>query len=182
MKDLKRIMLISPNFIKEATNISDNVNEKLMYASIREAQDIELRNIIGGHMLNKLKMLVDDETITLEENCAYADLLDECQYFLAYTVLVKLCIETQFKIDNAGIFTTSDEHIENLSVNDTFTVMNYWKQKRDYYALLLQKYILGHRGELPEINECCCNQIRANLYSAASCGLVLGGPRGKIIK
>ena len=102
-------LLTSPDFIKSMTNISDNLNGKVMQSAIREAQEDELKEIIGSVMLKKLKKLIADDEIDLPENIHYLELLDECQYFLAYEVISKLCIITSYKIDNAGVVKTNDE-------------------------------------------------------------------------
>ena len=43
----------------------------------------------------------------------------------------------------------------------------------------LQRWLLDNRAAFPELRGCDCDAIQANLRSAASCGLWLGGVRGK---
>jgi len=38
---------------------------------------------------------------------------------------------------------------------------------------------MDNRSSFPELNECDCRRIESNLYSAATCGIFLGGVRGK---
>lgn len=178
MKD--KILLISQNYVKEITSISDNVNDKQLFVAIQEAQNVSLRNVMGSALLRKLKELIADETIYLDENCDYQDLLDECQYFLAYTAVTKLIPQMQFKVDNAGVVLTDDEHMRNLDVQETFLVTDYYQKRADYYCMLLQKYLLRHKAKFPELDECCCNEIRSNLHSAYTSNLFLGGRRGKL--
>ena len=172
-------LLTSPDFIKSMTNISDNLNGKVMQAAIREAQEIDLKEIIGTVMLKKLKTLVADGTIENEENENYLDLLNECQYFLAYTVIAKLCIITSYKIDNAGVVKTSDERVENASEEEIYNIQEFYQRKADYWISQLQAFILNHLGVLPEITETQCREIHATLYSAANTTIFLGGARGK---
>lgn len=176
---MKDILLTNAAFIKSATNISDNINEKVMTTSIREAQDINLQSIIGSAMMNKLKELVDSDQIYREDNEVYKELLDNIQYYLAYSVIVKLCVITTYGLDNVGLYKKSDDHIETLEWNDVAQISAYYQHKADFYAKLLQEYILKHRKELPEIDENRCHDMHANLYSAASSNLWLGGKRGK---
>ena len=173
------ILLTSEDFIKSATNVSDNLNSKVMQTSIREAQEVELKSVLGTAMLNKLKELINNDTINNEENIAYKNLLDNCQYFLAYTVLTRLCVLTTFKLDNIGVSKTTDEHIETLGVDDTLRIQDFYQKKADYFQGVLQSYILDNLKDLPEINQTTCHNIKSNLYSAASGGLWLGGVRGK---
>ena len=172
------VFLISEDFIKSATNISDNVQGKFLQTAMRETQQIDLQSVIGTAMLDKLCDLVSGKTINNPENVAYKELLDNCQYYMAYSVITKLIIISAVKIDNIGPNITSDEKIENLSLSDTFTIQDYYQNKADWYCQRLQEYILANRQSLPEISEYKCHQIKANLYSAASGGLWLGGARG----
>ena len=175
---MTEILLTSEEFVKSATNASDNINTKVMQTAIREAQEIELKSVVGSAMLKKLKELVDSGDIEDTENAHYKELLDESQYFLAYTVLAKLCVITTFKIDNIGVSKTSDEHIESLGVDDTLMIQDFYQKKADYFQGILQDYILKNHSFLPEISQSKCHEIQANLYSAASGGLWLGGVRG----
>lgn len=172
-------LLTSPDFVKSVTNISDNLNGKVMQSAIREAQEIDLKQIIGQPMLTKLKTLVKNGEIHQEGNEDYLDLLNECQYFLSYTVVSKLCIITSYKIDNAGVVKTADENIQNATEEEIFDMQNFYQRKADYFCSQLQYYILNHLGLLPEITEAQCLEIRANLYSAANSSIWLGGRRGK---
>ena len=172
------VYLISEDFVKSTTNISDNVQGKFLGPAIRETQQIDLQGVIGTAMLNKLCDLVSAGTINDTENEAYKELLDNCQYFMAYSVVAKLVVISAVKIDNMGPNKTSDDKIETLSLDDTFRMEDYYIQKSDWYKGRLQAYILANRTALPEISETKCRDIHANLYSAASGGLWLGGVRG----
>ena len=176
---MKDILLTSEEFVKASTNCSDNVNSKLMKTAIREAQEINLKSVIGSNMLRKLKDLVEYGGIEEEEYVAYKELLDECQYFLAYSTLTKLCVILTYGLDNVGLYSKSDEHMETLSVDDTLLLQNHYQKKADWFQMTLQQYILNHKSELPEIGDNKCHEIHANLYSAASGGLWLGGKRSK---
>lgn len=172
------VFLISEDFVKSTTNISDNVQGKFLQPAIRETQQIDLQEVIGTAMLKKLCELVSANTIDNQENEPYKELLDNCQYFMAYSVVAKLVMISAVKIDNMGPNMTSDEHIQNLGLDDTFRIQDYYVEKSDWYKKRLQEYILANRTNLPEISENKCHDIKANLYSAASGGLWLGGVRG----
>ena len=51
-------LLTSEAFIKSATSISDNIAKKNLRPSIREAQDIQFRTIVGYTLLARLKEIV----------------------------------------------------------------------------------------------------------------------------
>lgn len=173
------VLLSSEEFVKSYTNISNNVNGKYLRVAIREAQEIELRQILGSCLLEKIKSLLYDEEIGLPENGLYQEILDQCQYFLAYTAVKNLCLFTSYKIDNIGVSQTYDENIQSLSLDDTYNIMEQYARRADYFCHLLQEYLLEKKDYIPELSDSQCSCIKANLYNAATGGIWMGGRRGK---
>jgi hypothetical protein len=172
------ILLSSEAFIKSVTPISDNVAGKYILSSLREAQEVNLKGIVGDSMLEKLKSLVKDG-IDKAENALYKQLLDKCQDYLAYMTIVELVYKVSYKIGNAGVVKTADENVQVASFAEIVANKEYYQGKADFFCHELQNFILEHRNDLPEIDECACRKIHANLHSAATCGFFLGGARGK---
>lgn len=173
------VLLTSEEFVKSYSNISNNVNGKYLRVAIREAQEIELREILGSCLLNKLKALVEAEELELPENGIYMEIIDQCQYFLAYTAVKNLCLTTSYKIDNIGVSQTYDENIQSMSLEDTYNIMEQYARKADYFCHLLQEYLISKKEFIPELTDSQCSCIQANLYHAATGGIWMGGRRGK---
>ena len=175
---MNAILLTSENFIKSVCSISDNISGKYMLPAIREAQEIDLKSVVGAKLLERIKQMIEDGSIKSPENQPYKDLLDKVQYYLAYTVISRLCVLTSFKLDNAGVNRATDENMEPVPIGEVYNLKEYYQKKADYYCLEIQLYILDNKGKYPELSEKECRRINANLYSAASGGLWLGGARG----
>ena len=173
------ILLSNEKFIKQVTSISDNLAGKYILSSLREAQEVGLKGILGTALLERLKGLVSDKTIDDEDNAMYKELLDRCQYYLAYKTVVEVCMKISYKVGNFGVVKTTDEHVENASPEEIAKKMYYYQSKADGLCYDLQGWILDNNGSFPELDECACHRISSNLYSAASCGIWLGGPRGR---
>lgn len=173
------VLLTSEEFVKSYSNISNNVNGKYLRVAIREAQEIELREILGSCLLNKLKALVEAEELELPENGIYMEIIDQCQYFLAYTAVKNLCLTTSYKIDNIGVSQTYDENIQSMSLEDTYNIMEQYARKADYFCHLLQEFLISRKEFIPELSDSQCSCIQANLYHAATGGIWMGGRRGK---
>lgn len=172
------VLFIEPELVKQLTNISDNLEGKILGPAIIEAGNA-LRDVIGDALCDKLEALIANEEINLDENINYRLLLDKSQYFLAYTAAANVTVLTAVKVDNFGVSRSTDEHIESLSLSDVFTISKTYQNKADEYCGKLQNWILKNKKKFPELTENQCNDIKANLYSAASCGIWLGGVRGK---
>ncbi len=176
---MAEILLTSENFVKSVTSISDNLAGKYLRPSIREAQDIGLRGILGDTLLEKLKALVGSGDIAKEENLAYKALLDRAQYYLAYNAVVEVAAKVSYKIVNFGVAKSQDENLQTASPEEISQMRFYYQSKADHCCVELQNFLLNNRRDYPELTEGDYNRIHSNLYSAASSGIWLGGPRAK---
>lgn len=176
---MKNVLLTSPDFVRLNSNISDNVNSKVLATAIREVQEDELQEILGQLLFEKLQDLVENGDISNEENAKYKELLDKAQMFITYRVIAEIIVMLNMKIDNAGLIQTRDENMDYMGLDDTMTMKNYYDTKASHYAYLLQNYLMEHLTEIPELTECQAWKIRSTLYSAASPSVFLGGARGR---
>lgn len=173
------ILFTSPEFIRSVTIVSDNLQDKYILSSIREAQDIDFQQVVGSRLYKKLKALVEDESITFEGMEYYRELLDKAQYFIAYQTLANLTVNSTFKINNVGVNTISDENVKSTSLSDTFKLSKFYTDKADHYKMMLQKWLLKYKNKFPELQKQDVSELSAEVHSAASCNLFLGGARGK---
>lgn len=176
---MAEILLSSEKFVKETTSISDNIAGKYILPSLREAQEIGLKGIIGEILLTKLKTLVKNNTIGSTDNAMYKSLLDHCQYYLAYATIVEVTTKISYKIGNAGVQKTSDENMQLASQDEIAKMQYYYQSKADACCVDLQNFLLDNRTSYPELTTHHLHKIESNLISAASCGIFLGGARGK---
>ena len=178
---MAEILLSSEAFVKSVTSASDNLSGKYILPSLREAQEIGLRGILGDDLLAKLKDLIKNGTLETESDGVYKTLVDHCQYYLAYMTIVEVTNKVSYKIGNFGVTKTSDENLQVASQDEIAKMQYYYQSKADACCLDLQNFLLEHRKDYPELTENSCYKIESNLRSAASCGVFLGGARGRIL-
>lgn len=176
---MAEILLTSESFVKEVSSISDNLANKYIKPSIRESQDVKLKGILGDALLAKLKSLVGSGSINQENMGKYKLLLDRCQYFLAYSTIVEVTYKVSYKIGNFGVAKSNDENLQVASLDEITKMQYYYESKADSCAIDLQNFLLDNKTDYPELTENVCYKIKSNLHSAASCGIFLGGARGK---
>ena len=172
---MAEILLTSEAFVKSVTNVSDNLAGKYILPSIREAQEQGLKSILGDCLLSKVKHLFNTDSL----QGIYKELVDHCQYYLAYAAIVEVTNKVSFKIGNFGIAKSTDENLQVASYDEIVKMQYYYQTKVDAYCLELQQWLLQNRESIPELTECQCRRLSSNLHSAASCGIFLGGARGK---
>ena len=176
---MAEILLSSEAFVKSVTSASDNLSGKYILPSVREAQEIGLKGILGDALVEKLKELVKDGSIGTYHGGTYKSLLDRCQYYLAYRAIVEVTNKISYKIGNFGVAKSSDEQLQLASQDEISKMQYYYQSKADACCHDLQAFVLEHRSDYPELTENCCARMQANLYSAATCGIFLGGARGR---
>lgn len=186
------ILLTNERFVKSVTNISDNIAGKYLLPAIREAQEMKLKYILGQDLLSKLKNLAfynemrgsfcDDFDASFAHvigaNEHYRELIDQCQYYLAYVTVSELAYKVSYKVANFGISKGADENNQVASLDEIAKMKDYYQSKADACAIELQNFLLENRTKFPELSEGTFTRIRSNLYSAASNGIFLGGARG----
>lgn len=172
---MAEILLTSEQFVKSVTNVSDNLAGKYILPSIREAQEQGLKGILGDCLLSKVKHLFDTNSLV----GIYKEVVDHCQYYLAYSAIVEVTNKVSFKIGNFGVAKSQDENLQVASYDEIVKMQYYYQTKVDAYCLELQQWLLQNRESIPELTECHCRRLSSNLQSAASCGIYLGGARGK---
>lgn len=177
------VLLISEDYIKSTTNISDNIANYYLLPSIKLAQDIDLESTIGTQLLEKIQELIYNNDISNQENSNYKLLLDKyIQPYLAYATIQHLTPTVAYKLANQGVLRTDDEKSYNVTSNEVDKVMDYYSHIANTFKKRLQLFLIANYNEFTELlNWKSLADIRANLYSAAGCNVNLGGPRGKSI-
>lgn len=177
----KKILLISPDVIKGLTNIDDNTQEKFLTPAICETQDMDFTQVVGTAMVKKLQDLISGGTINDDGNAMYKALLDKAKYFMAYATISKLPMISSFHISNMGVNQGNDDNNAVVSFSDVVSVEDYYVKKADFYKKTLQDWCHANINDLPELKSCKKGDTKANLNSAASTGIWLGGARGKVV-
>lgn len=172
---MTKVLLISENYLRSAFMISDNVQTKFILPAIQNAQEMEFQTVVGNCLYKRLLEGVAENNLNDNEK----ELLNIAKRYIGYVAISELITISTFKINNIGLNKTKDDNVETLPTSDVMLVKKQYIDKADFYKKRLQEYLLRNQGEFPELSCCDCHNIKKNLYSAASCNLWLGGPRGK---
>src|SRR5574344_1796373 len=100
---MAEILLSSEAFVKSVSSASDNLSGKYILPSLREAQELGLKGILGDLLLAKLKDLIKNGTLETDSNAVYTTLVAHCQYYPAYMTIVAVTNTVSYKIGNFGV-------------------------------------------------------------------------------
>ena len=177
------VLLVSEDYIKSNSPISNNLEDKYLLPSIAYMQRSQLEETIGSQLLRKLQELVGENTIDNEENQHYKNLLDNyVQDYLMYLAIADIVVSTSFKISNFGLSRNEDEKVYSASYSEVNQIKNYLLDKANYCRYRLQRFLIANYANFKELwTWKTIADLRANLYSGNGCNVVLGGARGKYI-
>ena len=177
MDQYKNIMLISPRRVKESGELNVNVDDVKIGASIRTAQNIYLRDVIGDDLLDKLKLLVynkientEGDKINDEGQIAYATFLyDYLSDAIMWKTIIDLCMRTSFKVRNMGVVQNSDTNVNAANIDDIKYYQNYLETMYNHCLNRIAEFLCQNKEAIPESKfDCGCKPTKkfanVNLY------------------
>lgn len=190
--EYRNVLLISEDYIKSESNLDNNVSGKYLQSAIKLAQDIELQSLIGTKLLEALQKKCIDwvdpnvegavaDSIDDPDNIKYKELLDYyVTPFLLFQVLSEIIVPITYKLSNFGVMRTDDEKDLAADASQVNLLRKYYKDKADFFKARLQDWVITYYNDFPELYSYKpLKDMYPNLYSASSCGIWLGGARGK---
>ena len=163
-KDIKNTMLISPSAVKASTYLTNNVDDGMVGAAIREAQEVHLQSIIGSELLYRVQELVynaitgNTDTIDDEINACYKELLDlYITPYMEQKVQAVLVLMVAYKTRNLGVIHASDTNLNAPSMDDVLAVQQRYNGVAARYATALSKYLCQNKVCFPELTSEGCN-------------------------
>lgn len=135
------VLFISEQYIKDTSYIDENVDMKLLRSNILETQDVRMLPILGTALYNDLKSKVLIGSVSTTPG--YSILLDSyISPALKYWVLHDGAYLLQYKIMNKGIVTRSSENAQNIATSELDRLMDFFKDRAEFYSERITKYIL----------------------------------------
>lgn len=165
MNKIKNVILEAPDDVKAATYLSNNVDDKMLGAALRETQNIHLQSIIGSNLLYRLQELIfnaiegAEDNIDSAENSDYKVLLEDYVHpYIESKVQAVLPLMITYKTRNLGVTKASDDNIGYTSMDEVYAVQRRYNAVSAKYATLLSKYLCTNRESFPELDapDCGC--------------------------
>ena len=149
MMSTNKVFLIGEQSLKDF-NINDNLDANYLNPAIHTAQEIYLQQIIGTKLLEKIKDMIANNSLTDD----YKLLLDDyITPYLQFKVSAELVIPIAYKTRNAGVVVTNNEYVTNTQMKDATYLKNHYEDRADFYSIRLSKYLNANRGKYPEYRQ-----------------------------
>lgn len=142
------VNFISANYIRTNTTIDANVDEKLINQFIDEAEDINIRDVLGDRLYNKIKTDLENNTLT----GVYQTLVDDyiCKA-TAYWCMYYLLPFINYKLTNKNIAEKSSDHSDATELKNVQFLMTEVRNKAEYYLQRITIYLQKNYANIPEL-------------------------------
>jgi len=148
---MKKIYLISTNFLKENSTVNLNVEDSLLRNSILEAQNIQLKSTLGTTLFSHILTLVEEGDIGEVGYEKYKTLLDEyiVPQVLYWTIFHCLPF-LNFKFNNKNVGKQNSENTDPASLEEVRYLSNLTKDKAEFYSEQTTKFLRKNYSVYPE--------------------------------
>ena len=144
---MANVLFISETFLKQNTQVSDNVDVKYIRESILWAQDSEIQKILGSTLYNKIKDDIEGSTLA----GVYKTLVDDyIQVCLKHYVTAECLAMDHYKITNKGLQIQDSEQSAPASTSRLDFMVEKETNKGDWYRQRLIDYLCENSSSYPE--------------------------------
>jgi phage anti-repressor protein len=143
---MAQVIFISEQYLKDTSYIDENVDVKLLRNSILETQEMRIRSVIGTGLYDELKTQVTAGTKTALNNTLLSDYIAPA---LKYWVLHDAALILTFKVMNKSIVKRSSENTEVIQATDLDKLMDFFKNRAEYFSERITKYLLENENSYP---------------------------------
>ena len=165
---MAKVLFISEDYVKRNSTVDENVDAKLIYSAIQDAQDIQIHELLGTDLYVKLKADVEDfienatpipaDYDTLLEAYVKPALLKWTEFEMKYM--------NHYKIRNSGSMIRTSDNSTAANFTEVKYLMDKESYKAQFYSDILVNYLCGNTDLYPEY----CSNDDAGDISALDTG------------
>lgn len=152
------VYLLSTKDLKDYSPINQNVDDSLLHNAIMEAQEVELQQILGSCLYNRIIELVNSDEI--QDELDYKILLDDyCRKVIVYAATQRAAVYIRYKMMNKGIQSQNSENSNPVDLNELQYFIDHVKNDMEFFSKRLQDYLIANKELFPEYKVCNCGSL-----------------------
>ncbi len=140
------VYFISTSYLKDNTPLNENLDDKILKSSIKEAQEIYIRDIIGSGIYDELQTQAYAGTLTADNTTLLDSYIAPC---LKYYTLVESMLPLTFKFMNKSVASRSSENATPATPSDLTHIEQRYRDKAEYYGERLRDYLKEYPTRYP---------------------------------
>lgn len=139
------VLFISAAKVKELSSIHGNVDDKYITPIINECQDLYIEPIIGTGLYNEIKGQLPSSLSVLNATLLNTYIIPCLVAYIKYEAVTDL----NFKFTNKNVGKKSSDNSQPIDSNDSIFFMNELKNKAEFRAERITKYLLQNSTSYP---------------------------------
>lgn len=142
----KRILLISPSFVKDATTIHSNMDNGLLIPIIEDCQSFFVEPITGTKLLEEMKTQIDEGELSEENTTLLNDYLVKA---MLRWITGKSLRQNSYKKVNKGTSTMSGDNATTASDKELIDQMQNFIKSAEHYAERATLFLMENENLYP---------------------------------
>ena len=134
----QNILLISVDMLKDRSNIHGNIDEKLLYADIKVAQDMHIYPLLGTALYNRIQDDIANSTLAGDYKILMDDYLIDC---LVWYTLSESPETISYQITNKGVVRKQGDYTQLPSMSEIVSLADTYKKRAEFYANRARLYL-----------------------------------------
>ena len=126
--------------------MQDNVDPKLIKPTIKQAQDMFIEPILGTGLYIELQTQIADNDVSVLNATLLDNYITDC---LCWYVASEMVMSLGFKLTNKNVLKKTSENSDVPSISELFDVMEYYKNKAEWYAQRITNYLIENDVDYP---------------------------------
>lgn len=140
------VLFISENKLKESSFINENVDDKLIRATIIQVQDMQIHPILGSALYSELKTQITGSSVTAANQTLLKDYI---QPVIVWWVQADGTIPLTYKIMNKSVVKRNSENSTPADLDELFAISDNFKNKAEFYTKRLVKFLQANTDTYP---------------------------------
>jgi hypothetical protein len=132
------VYFVSVTYLKDNTPLNENLDDKLLKSSIKEAQEIYIRDVIGSGIYDELQDQAYNGTLTGDNTTLLDSYIAPC---LKYYTLTESMLPMTFKFMNKSVATRNSENATAITPQELSLIEQRYRDKAEYYAERLRDFL-----------------------------------------
>ncbi|QDP48750.1 MAG: hypothetical protein Tp1138SUR256061_42 [Prokaryotic dsDNA virus sp.] len=153
-------LFIKPEDVLRNSIMDGNIDLDKYIQFIKLSQQIDIQNITGTSLYDKISTLITSGDINLSDNAKYKTLLnDYIAPMLIWYSQVNIIPFIAYQIRNGGIFKHSSETAETVSKTEVDYLVEKARTNAEWYKRRFQSYMDFNQSNFPEFTNNSNDQI-----------------------
>jgi hypothetical protein len=137
-------LFISVTDVKDTGFIDPNVDDKTIRVAIWNAQQFNIKTLLGTALYNEIEDAVLNNNPTADEATLLGTYIRPA---LIWHTHYEGALPLHVKIRNKGLQTINGENSQPVTISDVFTMMNYFKDRAQEFSERARRYFVENAAD-----------------------------------